>query len=65
MFKSLLKKAGRIALQLADREIDRILAKTDRPTDVTAEKSASGVVLTGRKLRQRAVTDPAIRDAAR
>ena len=65
MFKSLLKKAARLALKLADREIDRILAKTDRPADVTATRIEAGVVLEGPALKERAVTDPAVRDAAR
>ena len=65
MFKSLLKKAARLALKLADREIDRILAKTDRPADVTAARTDTGVVLEGPALKERAVADPAVRDAAR
>ncbi len=65
MFKSLMKKAARLALKLADREIDRILAKTDRPADVNATRTDAGVVLEGPALKERAVTDPAVRDAAR
>lgn len=65
MFKSLLKKAARLALKLADREIDRIIAKKDRPADVSATRGDAGVILEGPDLKARAVTDPAVRDAAR
>lgn len=65
MFKYLLKKAARLALRLADKEIDRILAKTDRPADVSATRADEGVSLEGPQLRERAVTDPAVRDVAR
>lgn len=64
-FEKLLEIGKRLALRLVAREIDRILAKGDRPKDVTAEANEQGVVLTGRKLKRRAITDPAIRDAAR
>lgn len=65
MFKSLLKKAARLALRLADREIERIIAKTDRPADVHAERDEKGVALSGPNLKARAVTEQAVRDAAR
>lgn len=65
MFRYLLKKAGLLALRLVDKEIDRILSKTDRPDDVIAMRGEEGVTLEGPHLRERAVTDPAVRDAAR
>jgi hypothetical protein len=55
----------RIALKLARAEIDRILAKTDRPKDVSAVASDDGVILTAPNLKQRVVSDPAVRNAAR
>ena len=64
-FENLLAKGRRLALWLVAKEIERILAKGDRPKDVTAEASAEGVVLKGRKLKRRAVTEAAIRNAAR
>lgn len=61
----LLAKAKHLALKLAGREIDRILAKTDRPADVTASPVEGGVAFDGPNLKARAVSDPAIRDLAR
>lgn len=65
MFKSLLKKAARLAIKLADKKIDRILAKQDRPKDVAITRVDEGVALEGPGLKIRAVTDPAVRDIAR
>ncbi len=62
---TLLAAGKRIALRLARREIDRILAKEDRPADVKVEATDEGVVLSGPKLKQRVVSDPAVRNAAR
>ena len=64
-FENLLGHAKRLALQLVGREIERILAKGDLPKDVTAEATPEGVVLSGKKLKRRAVTDPRVRDVAR
>ena len=64
-FETLLAKGKRLALRLVAKEIDRILAKSDRPKGVSAEATEQGVVLKGRKLKRRAITDPSIRNAAR
>jgi hypothetical protein len=61
----ILAAGKRIALALARREIERILAKTDRPADVKAEATDDGVILTGPDLKARVVSDPAVRNAAR
>jgi hypothetical protein len=61
----ILAAGKRIALQLARREIERILAKEDRPADVKAEATEEGVVLSGPKLKARVVSDPSVRNAAR
>jgi head-tail adaptor len=51
--------------RIADRRA-RIAAalRTTLPGDVAIEQSAEGVVLSGRRLRYRALTDPAFRDLA-
>ena len=64
-FETLIAKAKRLALRLAAKEIERILAKDDLPKDVTAEATPDGVVLSGKRLKRRAVTDPRVRDVAR
>jgi hypothetical protein len=64
-FDKLFAKAKRAGLKLAKREIERILAKPDRPKGVTMTASEDGVVLEGKALKSRAVTDPAVRDIAR
>lgn len=64
-FDTILKAAKRIGLRLAKREIERIIAKQDLPKGVTAEATPEGVVLSGKKLKRRAVTDPKVRDIAR
>ncbi len=61
----LLSRAKRAALKLAKREIERILAKPDLPAGVSMTASDDGVILTGKGLKSRAVTDPAVRDIAR
>jgi hypothetical protein len=57
--------AKRTALKLAAREIARILAKADLPKDVSVEALESGVVVKGKNIKARTVTEPAVRDIAR
>jgi hypothetical protein len=64
-FDKLLKKAGRIALKVARREIDRILAKPDLPKDVKLEATDDGIKLEGKSLKSRTVSDPKVRTIAR
>lgn len=61
----LLSKAKRAALKLAKREIERILAKPDLPAGVAVTASEDGVMLEGKTVKSRAVTDPSVRDIAR
>ncbi len=61
----LLAAAKQIALQLAKREIDRILAKAEQVPGVQAQATEEGVVLTGKDIASRAVIDPQVRDIAR
>ncbi len=64
-FDKLMKKAGRIALKVARREIDRILAKPDLPKDIRLEAKNDGIKLDGKHLKSRAVSDPKVRNIAR
>jgi hypothetical protein len=64
-FDRLMKKAGRIALKVVRREIDRILAKPDLPKDVKLETTDEGIKLEGKALKSRAVSDPQVRNIAR
>jgi hypothetical protein len=64
-FDKLFAKAKRAALKLAKREIERILAKPDKPAGVTMTATDDGVALEGKGLKSRAVTDPKVRDIAR
>jgi hypothetical protein len=64
-FEKLLARAKRIALKLAQREIERILAKKDVPTGVKVSATEEGVALEGRDLKARVVTDPAVRNITR
>jgi hypothetical protein len=64
-FEKLLMRAKRIALRLAQREIERILAKEDLPKDIKLEATDEGVVMTGRNLKARSVSDESVRNIAR
>lgn len=64
-FENLLKQAKRLALALARKEIERILARAEATLGVEAEATDEGVVLTGNNLKSRAVNDPQVRDVAR
>lgn len=64
-FDKLFAKAKRAALKLAKREIERILAKPDKPAGVAMTASEEGVALEGKDLKSRVVTDSTVRDIAR
>ncbi len=64
-FEKLMAQAKRLALRLAKREIDRILAKAEQVPGVRAEATDEAVVLSGKGLKSRAVSDPSLRDVAR
>jgi hypothetical protein len=64
-FDKLLGFAKRIALTLVAREVERVLAKADRPKDVTLERVDGGVAVEGKDIKARTVTDAAVRNIAR
>jgi hypothetical protein len=64
-FEKLLMRVKRIALRIAQREIERILAKEGLPKDVKLEATDEGVTMTGRNLKARSVSDDAVRNIAR
>ncbi len=63
-WNALLNKAKRIALRAAGSEIERILARAEKIPGVSAEAVDEGVVLSGKGLGSRAITDPQVRDVA-
>jgi hypothetical protein len=63
-FEKLLKHAARLALKVAQREIERILAK-HAPEGVKVEASDEGVAISGKELKARVVSDPDVRNIAR
>jgi hypothetical protein len=64
-FEKLMARAKRLAVKVAQREIERILAKAELVPGVSAEPTSEGVILSGKNLKARAVSDPAVRDVAR
>lgn len=63
MFERLSERAGRVAAERAEakaREIGTALA-AELPSSVACEASGEGVVVSGRGLRRRYVTDPELR----
>jgi hypothetical protein len=63
-WNKLLGSAKRLALRAAQREIARILAKAEAVPGLTAEAADAGVILSGKNLKARAVSDPNVRDLA-
>lgn len=64
MFERLSKAAGRTADRLLMRAIHR-LAQTPLPRGVEAEALGDGVRLSGKRLRQRRIDDPQLRNFGR
>ncbi len=63
---SLLEKAGlTLAERAARRARDRLLARTPTPPGVITEPHPNGILLTGKRLRQRIITDPKLRNLFR
>lgn len=56
--------AERRATIAVERQIDR-LAQTPPPLGVTVEATAGAVILTGKRLRRRLLTDPNLRSFGR
>jgi hypothetical protein len=57
--------ASTIGNEAARKARDRILTRADPPPGVQAQAIDGGIALTGKRLRRRMITDPALRNFAR
>jgi hypothetical protein len=64
MLSSLTQRANRLAEAQVERTILR-LASMSLPPGVTSEVTRDGVVLRGKQLKQRVITDPDLRNFGR
>lgn len=64
MFEQLLSKAQTVAAQCRSAQIER-LADTIPPPGITITRTDEGVVLSGKHLRRRLVTDATLRSFGR
>jgi hypothetical protein len=64
MLEKLTPAANQRAVDAVRHQIDR-LAQTPTPPGVTAEAANDGVILSGKNLRRRMLTDPSLRNFGR
>lgn len=64
MFERIIGKAQAIATQKRNAQIERLVQVTPLP-GITITRSEEGVVLSGKGLRRRLITDPALRSFGR
>ena len=64
MFERIIKKAQALAAQKRDAQIAR-LAQVTPPPGITVARSEDGIVLSGKRLRRRFITDPVFRSFGR
>jgi len=64
MFERIIRKAQAIATQKRNAQIERLVQATPLP-GITLTRSEEGVVLSGKRLRRRLITDPAVRSFGR
>jgi hypothetical protein len=64
MLEKLTAAAERRANDAVKRQIDR-LAQTPTPSGVSVDATAGGIILTGKNLRRRMLTDPSLRNFGR
>ena len=64
MFERIIRKAQAIAAQKRDVQIVR-LAQVTPPPGITVARSEDSIVLSGKRLRRRFITDPALRSFGR
>ncbi len=63
--ETLAPRAEQLGADIARKARDRILARKDPPSGVRAQAIDGGIVLSGKRLRRRLITDPALRNFAR
>ena len=64
MFERIIRKAQAVATQKRNAQIERLVQVTPLP-GITIARSEEGVVLSGKRLRRRLITDPALRSFGR
>ena len=64
MFERIMGKAQAVAAQRCNAQIER-LAQLTPPPGITITRTEEGVVLSGKRLRRRLITDPALRSFGR
>lgn len=64
MFERIIKKVQAEAARKRDAQIAR-LAQVTPPPGITVARSEDGIVLSGKRLRRRLITDPVLRSFGR
>ena len=64
MFERIIGKAQAVAAQRRNAQIERLVQVTP-PPGITITRTEDGVVLSGKRLRRRLITDPALRSFGR
>jgi DNA-binding transcriptional MocR family regulator len=64
MLERMIAKAQAVAAQRRNAQIER-LAQDTPPSGITITRTEEGVVLSGKRLRRRLITDPALRSFGR
>lgn len=64
MFERMIAKAQALAAQKRNAQIER-LERVTPPPGITITRTDDGVVLSGKRLRRRLITDPALRSFGR
>ncbi len=64
MFERIIGKAQAVATQKRNAQIERLVQVTPLP-GITITRTEEGVVLSGKRLRRRLITDPALRSFGR
>ena len=64
MLERMIAKAQAVAAQRRNAQIER-LAQDTPPPGITITRTEDGVVLSGKRLRRRLITDPALRSFGR
>ena len=63
--EALAARGEAIGVDAAERTRDRLIARANMPHGVDIASSPQGIVLSGKRLRRRYVTDPELRNFAR
>ncbi len=64
MFERIIGKAQAIVAQKRNAQIERLVQVTP-PPGITVARSEDGIVLSGKRLRRRFITDPVLRSFGR